>query len=323
VYMIGFANVGNTCGVNTLMQCFYAAQPIRDAVLSASFPPHTISHSLQDIFQKMSSATQGGTITPHLTISRLHADSGGLFAPQDQYDLCELLVWLVEKMHQDSATPLPPYQGSNSVLASAYAALTLHQEGKDSAIVRACQCLQAGRITCHACQHVSTLFEPMRVWTLDVSTVPIAVPTMIERYLAEERVEDWGCDTCHQKKGGTKYVSLFTVPAVLFVVLKRFQYVQGTMQKVHTPVHVPQRLHFHPGSVVTTTMLQSYNLCAVGLHFGSYHRGHYTSVVKRDDAWIHMDDASMQKIDDVQSFFMNNPYVYLLVYVRSQPPASR
>uniref|UniRef100_A0A8C2PYM8 ubiquitinyl hydrolase 1 n=1 Tax=Cyprinus carpio TaxID=7962 RepID=A0A8C2PYM8_CYPCA len=172
---------------------------------------------------------------------------------------------------------------------------------KDSESVRAQQ-------QHHVQQHSCTLDECFELYTKEEQLAPD---------------DAWKCPHCKQLQQGTVQMSLWTLPDILILHLKRFRQVGERRNKLSTLVHFPltgldmgrhmvkrsncarpppdwkQQAHPRPeASHPTLTFL--YDLYAVCNHHGGMHGGHYTAYCRNsvDGQWYAYDDSSVEPVPE-------------------------
>eukprot|EP01136_Pigoraptor_vietnamica_P021063 Opistho-1_new@70791 len=109
--------------------------------------------------------------------------------------------------------------------------------------------------------------------------------------------EAWYCPSCKTHREATKTMSLWRLPRVLVIHLKRFSFSRYRREKLSTEVEFPLRgldlsSYIPPNADRTTAPV--YDLFAVSNHFGSAWGGHYTAAAlhSRLNAWYNYDDSS-------------------------------
>lgn len=321
---IGIANLGNTCSVATCIQCLYHACSFRDVVLSSNFgSADSLGATFQQIFQMLvENNHQRGTvsISPGAFIKNIAQKSHGLFPYGEQHDLCELLVWLLDQLHEESSTSLPSPPGlSNANALEKIVLKTMHQyqNGKYSTILSHMQGSQMSLVVCNHCGYRVTNVEPFTVITLDLPSSPTSVakiPEMLKNYLQHEPLDDWKCDRCNNH-GAKKTTRFYELPKVLCIVLKRFYMANSQhMVKSNQVVELAQALTFYPNAILSLKSDSNplhYKLCSIGNHFGSYGGGHYTTIAINNEDWYHIDDTNVEKLEKPDTHSSN---AYLLFY---------
>ncbi|XP_055079759.1 ubiquitin carboxyl-terminal hydrolase 43-like [Periophthalmus magnuspinnatus] len=168
-------------------------------------------------------------------------------------------------------------------------------------------------------------------------------------YTKEEQLapdDAWKCPHCKQLQQGTVQMSLWTLPDILILHLKRFRQVGERRNKLTTLVHFPlsgldmtphvvpqHRQHppkhpVHNQHHVTPGWKQGarrtpgsappeflYDLYAVCNHHGGMHGGHYTAYCRNsvDGQWYSFDDSSVESVTEGE---VCTRWAYLLFYQR-------
>ncbi|RDD43932.1 Ubiquitin carboxyl-terminal hydrolase 43 [Trichoplax sp. H2] len=156
-------------------------------------------------------------------------------------------------------------------------------------------------------------------------------------YTKEEKLcedSEWNCSACHKvQRGITKTLSMWTLPEVMIVHLKRFKQIGAHFTKLHDIVSFPivgldmsdfigrpdsddmhsygsyrnQRDFRHQSSI--------YDLYAVCNHHGNMGSGHYTACCRNpsNGRWYSFDDA---RVEEVSSDFIVTNDAYILFYAQ-------
>ncbi|EPQ27415.1 uncharacterized protein PFL1_04953 [Pseudozyma flocculosa PF-1] len=136
----------------------------------------------------------------------------------------------------------------------------------------------------------------------------------LQRYCCTERLgnDDYTCSSCGGMASATKQLSLFRLPPVLCIQLKRFEHTSAAT-KIDTRVTFPLVLDVRQFSTAVvrgeTARLNPdpeaylYDLFTVVVHVGSMNTGHYTNFSKWRDQWYRFDDDKVTpaKVSDVLS----------------------
>ncbi|XP_051744286.1 ubiquitin carboxyl-terminal hydrolase 43 isoform X3 [Ctenopharyngodon idella] len=172
---------------------------------------------------------------------------------------------------------------------------------KDSESVRAQQ-------QHHVQQHSCTLEECFELYTKEEQLAPD---------------DAWKCPHCKQLQQGTVQMSLWTLPDILILHLKRFRQVGERRNKLSTLVHFPltglamgrhvvkrsncvrpphgwkQQAHHKP-EASRHTLDFLYDLYAVCNHHGGMHGGHYTAYCRNsvDGQWYAYDDSTVEPVPE-------------------------
>ena len=174
----------------------------------------------------------------------------------------------------------------------------------------------------------SVTFEPYQPLQLDIGAPEVS--NIIDALKGLTKPETLHGDFNSPRGPGataTKQVTIETLPRVLILHLKRFQYdSSGGTQKIWKKIDYPARLTIpvemfpqHKRSGMVNCRLD-YRLSAVIYHHGSSaHGGHYTVDVLRQDRreWVRLDDTNIKRQNPDEKPESADGVAYILFYEKS------
>ncbi len=329
--MQGLQNLGSTCAINSLIQIICRTPHLRDIILDIQdVPENTISCQLKEIINMMHN--QGHSLSPKKFIGHLYRHFDGIFRQGEQLDICELWMFLYDRIASECGKPIDYTPGlsecinihnlTNDTLASCQELhhlcnATMHKlnDKKDSKWLQSAQGIMLNMIKCNMCHNINYNFEPFTVIPLDLPTDSnkATISSMFRDYLkTQEACGDWKCEKCNAFTPYVKFVKIWKMPPVLVFVIKRFadMHVKNTK-----PVYINTSLNIKKNSVITNMHSDIQYACnAFGLHFGGLSGGHYCALCKTQDRWLLYDDLNIAEIQDPTSFFEGNQNTYMVMY---------
>ncbi|XP_051567992.1 ubiquitin carboxyl-terminal hydrolase 43-like isoform X2 [Myxocyprinus asiaticus] len=177
----------------------------------------------------------------------------------------------------------------------------------------------------HVQQHSCTLDECFQLYTKEEQLAPD---------------DAWKCPHCKQMQQGMVKMSLWTLPDILILHLKRFRQVGKRRNKLSTLIRFPvSGLDMTPHVVKRSQSMKNlapcpptwkhgdtdflYDLYAVCNHHGGMHGGHYTAYCRNsvDAQWYSYDDSSVELVPEEE---LCTRGAYILFYQRRNviPPWS-
>ncbi|KAK6747517.1 hypothetical protein RB195_000614 [Necator americanus] len=140
-----------------------------------------------------------------------------------------------------------------------------------------------------------------------------------QEQLGEE--DSWYCPKCKKHERATKKLDLWSLPQILIIHLKRFQYSKWHRDKIDIPVVVPVK-GFELNSKLANERHEhvKYDLIAMSHHVGGLGGGHYTASAlnKTTGKWYEFNDSCVSEIAaPADPTIGRTPY--MLVYRRQQP----
>lgn len=312
----GIANLGNTCYFNTAVQCLAHCPAFVSLMHSRSSDvDHNLVSQLKDVVSLLwEEDTQG--IMPRGLLGAVK-DSIPSLHVHEENDIQEFLVLLIDRLNAALKCGPPPAPAPASSGDSARARLEAkvdaawhHSHAAEySAVIPLFHGQSISQVICGNCGKIFHNYEPFT--TLCVPLAADTVAGCLERYLDHEHVNaddddaSWTCDECQHKPKSLKSTKFWRLPEVLMLVVKRFT---PTLQKNHAKLGVDRVLNMRKYSLGPSPH-NTYDLCAIACHSGSYGSGHYHAVCRRPgNKWYVVDDVNINAVPAPET--SSNGYVF-------------
>ncbi|KAJ1698571.1 hypothetical protein LUZ63_007083 [Rhynchospora breviuscula] len=307
----GLANLGNTCFLNSVLQCLTYTEPFAAYLQSGKHKNSCRTAgfcalcALQNHVMRALQSS-GKILSPFDLVKNLRCLSRN-FRNSRQEDAHEYMVHLLESMHKCC---LP--SGVPSESPSAYEKSLVHK-------------IFGGRlrsqVKCTQCQFCSNKYDPF----LDLSLEIVKAETLrkaLSNFTAVEKLDggekQYQCQRCKQKVRALKQLTIHKPPHVLTVHLKRFSaYMPG--HKIDKKVEFEPFLDLKPFVSDPNEGNLKYVLYGVLVHAGwSTHSGHYYCFVRTSSGmWHSLDDNQVRQVSEKTVLAQK---AYMLFYVRERGP---
>ncbi|GAV58025.1 UCH domain-containing protein [Cephalotus follicularis] len=312
----GLRNMGNTCFINAIMQCFIHTVPLVQGLLSYnhSSPCDRASEGFCIICAlldhiELSFTNSGWMISPSKLVDNLNYISH-CFQRHQQEDAHEFLQCLLDKLER----------------------CCLDSKSKDDKLssqdVNLVQQVFGGRLVsslrCCCCGHCSDTYEPFIDLSLEIDDVD-TLPCALESFTKVEKIDDlemkFTCESCKEKVSVEKRLLLDQAPSIAAFHLKRFKTDGSSVVKIHKHMEFPLELdlQLYASASQNSDVGLNYQLYAVVVHTGvTPTSGHYFCYIRSSqDTWHRLDD---EKVYRVKEECVLSQDAYILFYARQGTP---
>mmetsp|Transcript_35393 Transcript_35393/g.57340 ORF Transcript_35393/g.57340 Transcript_35393/m.57340 type:complete len:645 (+) Transcript_35393:221-2155(+) len=309
---VGLINLGNTCYMNTAIQCICSTPMLisyfnsEDKKWVRDINPKSdlkgkLAKTFGSVINRLSiigSGSSENTVRPQAlksVIARLAPQFGGY----RQHDCHELLRFLLDGLHEElnRVKKTPPYEqiedketDTDEVKSRRW--WKNYADRNDSVLVDTFAGQLKSVVTCRKCGHISTAFDPF--WDLSLPIISgsskssssyyysssgrqkVELKDCLTKFCDEEELEAYYCSKCKKHRQSTKKLSVFKFPNVLVIHLKRFEFRGYSRSKIQTHVVAPKRLEREHLSVIAdikSASAENHINCSYGLYAIANHMG--------------------------------------------------
>ncbi|KAL4162097.1 hypothetical protein PRNP1_002645 [Phytophthora ramorum] len=332
----GFANLGNTCYLNSVLQCLtYTpcfAQFLLDKEVFASFNGGNSNAKLNKT-NGFSGSNTGGFCAVR-AMSRLlqsaHSNNSvRVVQPKElvmnvRHISKSFRIGRQEDSHEFFRLLLDSMQ--RSCLRKARIKSETHSAASTTFVHRMFGGKLKNSLKCAKCGHVSERFDDFLDLSLEIAHGVTSVKGALRHFTATEKLDDcnaWKCSSCGKPSRAEKGLTIAECPNVLMIQLKRFDLMFG---KIKRHIEFPRSLDIAVGMSKTCEDRRrgrtKYELHAVLVHAGfSTDCGHYYAFVKGSSGqWYEMNDDTVRWVG-LETVLQQK--AYMLFYSRVLPPSER
>jgi len=324
----GLVNLGNTCFLNTAIQCLSSIKYITAYFLSNMYSEDVnlnneenefveeYSNLIKDIWSsnKKVNAAQFKT-----SLGKFYNSFQGF----RQQDSAEAYCKIIELLHNglsyevDFEEPESVETIADRINLDAIRAWKKNYENNYSIILKMFYGQYWNRTKCDECKLVSCNFDPFSIINLPINENTNTLKNCIDYYVLSEDLDGSNlihCERCNKKCRGERKTTVWRVPPVLTLSFNRFD---ERGNKINKFIDFPTgKCNFAKLVQKPADKLLQYELVAIANHSGNLFGGHYWAYAKGTNGmWYEYNDTKVAEID-VSSLVSSN--AYFLVYLRTK-----
>mgnify|MGYP001343833626 CR=1 FL=1 len=323
----GLANLGNTCFMNSALQCLSHTYELNNFLDSETYKtrlndkPESLILCEWDNLRKMMwsencTISPGGFVGAIQKVARIK--DRVIFTGWAQNDLTEFLQFITECFHESICREVEMNIQGNAITNTDKLALACFKMMKNmykkeySEFLNMFFGIHVSKIKSLESDYLNITPEPF--FNLNV---PIAPEKTLEKcislYTATEKLDGDNKilnDKTDKKEEAEKNIRFWSLPEVLVVTIKRFD---NNGRKNQQMVDFPlENLDMREHIVGYDKDSYIYDLYGICNHSGGTAGGHYTAYVKNaNDKWYHFNDTNCNEIDLGS---LKTPYAYCFFY---------
>ncbi|KAF4632661.1 hypothetical protein G7Y89_g5462 [Cudoniella acicularis] len=333
----GIYNMGATCYMNVILQCFVHNPLLRNFYLGDGHQSGECSYkncmscAMDDMFQEFyaqetTTGYSASNILASFWLSKRKAYEE--LASNKEQDAHEFFQFLTEELHEINGGSRPA--DTEDISSTVKRTRTGNEPGCKCIVHQTFYGKLQSTITCQSCGDINTSVESFLDLSLGLDVLSKkkslkATALSLQRCLDEEYSRPERCEyTCHQcgTQEAKKQLSIKSLPNVLCIQLKRFKQNNGLASKIDTKVSFPLKLEMFPytSRARSQDTKQNYELArsctydlqSVVVHVGNLETGHYVSYSRVGNQWFKFNDHNVTLASKSQVL---NEQAFLLFYV--------
>ncbi|NXS69421.1 UBP2 hydrolase, partial [Pandion haliaetus] len=336
--LTGLRNLGNTCFMNSILQCLSNTKELRDYCLQNQYLRDLNNNSrmrtalmseFAKLIQLLWTSSPNDSVSPSEFKTQIQRYAPR-FVGYNQQDAQEFLRFLLDGLHSevnrvlvrprvstDTLDHLPDDEKSRQMWRR-------YQEREDSRIGDLFVGQLKSSLTCSECGYCSTAFDPFWDLSLPIPKKGYGEVTLMDclRLFTKEDVLDGDekptCCRCKARTRCTKKFSIQKFPKILVLHLKRFSEARIRTSKLTTFVNFQLKDLDLREFASQSCNHAIYNLYAVSNHSGTTMGGHYTAYCKSpvSSEWHSFNDS---RVTPMSSSHVRSSDAYLLFYELASP----
>ena len=290
----GITNLGNTCYMNSVMQCLNSLTPLvtyfeGNTYLGDIHPDSKYNGILaKEVSAAFKIMNSRGRPISLLSLKELIGNLYNPFVGFGQEDAHEFLIKLLELMYEDlGREKISTLHGTPDDVPNGQIDVGVPK------ILEILQGMHKITVLCKSCHYTSSSFEPFNVLSLSPPTTKTSNVEKLLKCAYGDNHISYTCPGCRKQDSSRQKHEIVKLPQVLILHLKRFDVNNKGISKNQQYVDFPlEKLNVGESQ-------HAYKLSGITNHYGTLHAGHYISFCKSrsDGGWYKCDDSKITKLD--------------------------
>ena len=312
--IVGFRNLGNTCFMNSILQCLVRLTPLRDAIVKIdrgdisknSKLRGNLAMAFKSLVLEVRNSSNYTVISPNEVKIQIGYHSRQ-FQGYEQQDSAEFFRCILEGLNIDLNRVItkPVYQemtgNTNENLKNVADRWWKYSLSRDSSVITDLfQGQLSSVITCKDCNYGSVSCDSFLCLNLpspDSYMRSTSIDQCLGLYFKESHLQSYRCEKCKKKDNCSQKISLYRLPKILVLQLKRFHVDGFRKERLNTEISYPEELNlgYYKNKLCNDSTI--YKLHAISHHIGSLYSGHYIADCKEDNRWCCFNDTRVSSIE--------------------------
>lgn len=324
--LCGILNIGNSCFINSILQCLSHTLILTDYILSAKYRDDMCSKRTPEFYTLHSYITlinniwkENQLIRPQTffeNISKIHKK----YFLLEQQDSHECLLYILDILHKSLSYQIEiEIKGeiknkNDELMKKSLENWKGFYENDYSYIIEIFNGSLINNIKCINCNYTDQMFEPYNNLSISLPETSSTLYECLDAFFYNDNdnlINTWTCDEC-KHIGCNKSVDLWTLPNNIIINLKRFKNDNDFINKNGNIVKFPLNdldLTKYVSKDKLDVNNYIYDCYAINYHSGSLNGGHYWSACKNlDGNWYNFNDGNVHKLD-ISNLVTNDSYI--------------
>lgn len=301
----GLPNLGNTCYINTALQCLFSMNTFKSLSFIKQIP------GLSNIFEsKQYYMIFVKYLSKHITLINI----------LDENDIHEFLLLFFNHLHDISTIHHNIISQNTSSLTTSFKKLNYLSKlnwYKDLSTIKESFYFQY--IQCIDCKNCNkNHINIQENFILEIPSNGISIEKGIYENFQKKTLDslEWKCDKCNlPHKDNTSQNFLWKLPDVFIVCIKRFSFINNIVKKDQSEIFINKSINLNPFHINKYHDIEyTYNLKSIANHHGNSYYGHYTADIINNNN--HLNIIKFDDLNRVSRKQLDNYNSYILFYER-------
>ena len=317
--LTGIVNQGNTCFLNSALQCLIHTKLLREYFITKKFSEDLVpkKNNLAKAFYQVAKGywEENCIIQPVVFLKALFIIDKK-YSKLEQQDAHEVLITILDELHKclEYSVVINSLKTQEDVELTEFDNDKINSidfkkkflKNKYSKIIDIFFGQYQTIINCPECDYISKSYQMFNTLPLPISKKTDTIYDSLKMFFSNETIEGWKCEKCNETVNIDKKSNFWEFPKILIIKFVRFN---ALMRKNNKHIDFPLNNlnlceYYKYGGIVPI-----YDCYGVINHSGGVNGGHYTAYCKANDKnWYLFNDTRVSKVKE-DSVISNQAYV--------------
>ena len=304
--MAKLLNVGNTCAINSLLQCINTCKI--NVELFDKPEDNTLTKALLELLHLMQIYKEK-TIKPTNFLKLFYCNFTS-FRPKQQLDSQEVWTLLSNKVFEETCTPINHNKSfTSNIHKKGFKQIAEYNNNKTSLWNDLFQGVTLQILVCQNCNNRTYSFETFYSLSINICN---NVVKSLQEYFTKEVMDEINCEHCKKKHKHVKFIKFYKLPKFLVLSLNRYNNLgQKNLSKIDisTNIMLSHNILYENKNNIELVLSGHLN------HFGSIDSGHYNAtshkqgIIIDDDVILPFKNEMLKKNISVYMLFYQTNFI--------------